>query len=84
MIRQSKKDNMYSVEVENICRNPCVYATQPVDAIVFALREKGYDIRRENVSSLKTNPCANGIKAKVCLLGGTRESVGFYTVHRIR
>lgn len=92
MIRQPKKpDKMYTVEVhrvtntlrngEALCEDPCVYAQSPQDAVVFALKKVGYNVSRKNVQACSTQGATVTLPvARVCLLGGTRESVTYYNV----
>ena len=77
MLRQSKNDRMYSVEV---LQGPCeamVYASNPKDAAVQVLRRAGYDVSRQSLADANIS----GLKpVKVCLLGGTRESITYYGI----
>ena len=81
MIRQSKKDSCYTVEVLGGPSEPEVYATNPRDAVVFTLKKHGYYVKRDNVVAANDNKFA---VVKVCLLGGTRESVNYYTINGIK
>lgn len=91
MLRQPKKDRVYTVEVYHvknnvhignpICMDSEVYATNPADAVVFAMRKIGYDINRNNLTKL---PQLGTLSARVCLLGGTRESVTYYNIINVR
>ena len=85
MIKQpSKPDKMYTVEVNVIsngsvlCENPCVYAQNPSDAVVYAMRQQGFAISRKSVS--KHSNGYKGAVARVCLLGGCRESETYLDV----
>ena len=77
MLRQSKNDRCYTVEV---LQGPCeaqVYASNPKDALVQVLRRAGYDVNRHSIADSNIP----GLKpAKICLVGGTRESVTYYGI----
>lgn len=91
MWRQPKRDRAYTVEVNQVqnnvyvgnpvCMDAQVYATNPADAVVFAMRKIGYDINRNNLTKL---PQLGTLSARVCLLGGTRESVTYYNIINVR
>ena len=90
MIRQPKRDKCYTVEVNlvknnvvqgSICIDTEAYATNPADAVVFAMRKIGYNITKNNLTKL---PQVNTLCAKVCLLGGTKESVTYYNIINVR
>ena len=81
-----KAQRMYTVEVftvvnniitGEVCSDVNVYAQNPVDAIVITMRKNGYNINRNEVTK---KLILIGVEAKVCLLGGTRESVSYYNI----
>ena len=77
MLRQPKKDRMYSVEIFKGPSEAMVYATNPKDAAVQVLRRAGYDVNRQSIVSSDIP----GLKpVRICLLGGPRESVTWYGI----
>jgi len=86
MRQPSKPDKAYTVEVSSkgkgvVCTDPYVYAQNPKDAVVYALKKIGYNVNRDGIHTASDNDIQHmQIIAKVCLLGGTRESVSFYSV----
>lgn len=90
MLRQpTKQDKMYMVEVDInnamlIWADTCVYAQNPKDALVFALKKRGYAVSRNNIISYENNKNIKGKIARVSLLGGTRESQTYYRIINIQ
>lgn len=78
MLRQPKKDRCYTVEVNIGVREPEIWATNPRDAVVFALKRNGYYVNRDCIILAKD--IQTRIIAKVCLLRSKAESVNYYGV----
>ena len=68
----------YTVEVEGICACPRVIANSPMEALIMALRHSGYNVTKNNIRPIKAGTRTQLRVCKVCLLGGTRESVSYY------
>ena len=68
----------YSVEVEGICSYPGVAANSPMEALMIALRNVGYNATRKNIRPIMGGTRTQLRVCKICLLGGTKESVSYY------
>ncbi len=68
----------YTVEVEKLCRVSDVEADTPKQALRNVIREHG--ICNGSIRSISADTKTNYRKAKVSLLGGTRESISYFEV----
>ncbi len=77
-LRREELKKKYSVEVQGICACPGVSANSPMEALIIALRNSGYTATKDNIRPIKGGTRTQLRVCKVCLLGGTRESVSYY------
>jgi hypothetical protein len=68
----------YTVEIEKACQVPDVEADTPKQALKNVLRELG--ICYASIRNISADTKTQYRKAKVSLLGGTRESVSYFEV----
>ena len=68
----------YTVEIEKACQVPDVEADTPKQALKQVLRELG--ICYASITNISADTKTQYRKAKVCLLGGTRESISYFEV----
>ena len=82
--QQSKPNKMYSVEVYNgralKISQPCVYAQTPQQAVLLAINNEGWGRNRNNIAPWDGVKPSRLYIAKVCLLGGKKESVNYYEI----
>ena len=77
----------YTVEIihtktnKGILSNPCVVANTPKEAVVKALEEKGYIVKTKDMDGANINSI---LSCRVCLLGGIKESISYYFVHKMK
>lgn len=70
---------MYTVEISNVCAET-VAAHSPKKALEVVVQGKNLPYKILRTKDI-TN--SNQIGAKVCLIGGTRESVTYYILERV-
>ena len=68
----------YTVEIERLCRVLDVEANNPKQALKNVIKQ--YDICNASIRSISADTKTQYRKAKVCLLGGARESVSYFEV----
>ena len=77
----------YTVEVVNrknnkgLLANPFVTANTPKEAVVKALGEIGYIVKTSDMDGASRDSI---VACKVCLLGGIKESINYYFVHKMK
>ena len=67
---------MYTIEIQNM-PSDMIYGGSPKEVLVTYLKNHGVSYKKVIVHKGSSN-CK--IIAKVCLLGGTRESISYYDI----
>lgn len=70
---------MYTVEISNVCAET-ICASSPKKALEQVIKNGNYPFKVLKTKDIKSS---NQVGAKVCLMGGQKESISYYILERL-